>query len=53
MDRHSGTDKKIRDGDGRMDEQEVQDWKQMEALLTDGEKTGRAEKIFCRVRWRG
>lgn len=47
MDRHSGTDKKIRDGDGRMDEQEVRDWKQMEASLTDGEKTGRAEKIFA------
>lgn len=26
-----GTDRKIRDGDGRTDEQEVQDWKQMEA----------------------
>lgn len=31
-----------------MDEQAAQDWKQMEGKLTDGEKTGRAEKILCR-----
>lgn len=32
-----------------MDEQAAEDLKQMEEQLTDGEKTGRAEKILCRA----
>lgn len=32
--------------DGWMDEQAAQDWKQMGESPTDGEKTGRAEKIL-------
>ena len=34
---------------GWMDEQAAQDWRQMEGKLTDGEMTGRAEKILWRA----